>query len=95
MYFLSCGLFGIIFVALKGFIVSLIPNKFHCRFYHELSMVRSLRYTPCFISPSGISEVCGSEIDLPTGGESVSMKRVNNQVFFLCLVMWLSYLFLH
>jgi hypothetical protein len=25
----------------------------------------------------------------------VSMKRVNNQVFFLCLVMWLSYTFLH
>jgi hypothetical protein len=38
------------------------------------------RNTPCFIILSGISEVCSSETNSPTGDESVSVKRVNNQV---------------
>jgi hypothetical protein len=43
-------------------------------------------YTPCFISPSGTNS--------PTGHESVSAKRANNQVSFFCLVPWISYPFL-
>jgi hypothetical protein len=52
-------------------------------------------YTGCFIILFGISEVCSSETNSPTGDESMSVKRVNNQVFFLCLVPWLSYPFHH
>jgi hypothetical protein len=44
---------------------------------------KSLVSTASFIIPSGISEVCSSETNSPTGDESMSVKRVNNQVFNL------------
>jgi hypothetical protein len=46
-------------------------------------MYTARKYTPCFIISSGISEVCSSETNSPTGDESVSVKRVNNQASLL------------
>jgi hypothetical protein len=42
-----------------------------------------LLYTLCFILTSGISEVCSSEKNSPTGDEIGSVKRVNNQASLL------------